>query len=54
MSDRLVVPGCMLRHERDKFLDDTTIPEMQEALGVKLLIAENDGYSFINTVLEGE
>lgn len=54
VSDRLVVPGCMLRHERDKFLDDTTIPEMQEALGVKLLIAENDGYSFINTVLEGE
>jgi len=54
VSDRLIVPACMLRHEQDKFLDDTTIPELESALGVTVQICENDGYSFITTVLEGE
>lgn len=53
-SDRLIIPSVMLRHERDKFLDDTTIFEIEQALGTRLCIVENDADSLICTVLEGE
>lgn len=33
-ADRLVIPECMLRHEGDRFLDDVTLEQLEQALGV--------------------
>ena len=40
----VLVPSVMLRHERDKFLDDMTLEEVSRALGVPVTPVENDGY----------
>ena len=44
LGDRLLLPSAMLRHERDKFLDDMTLEALEEALGVPVLPVDNDGY----------
>lgn len=33
-ADRLLIPECMLRHEGDRFLDDVTLEEVGQALGI--------------------
>ena len=53
LSQRMLVPSCMLRHEQDKFLDDCTREELEQRLGVSLRLVENDGYYFIDAVLGG-
>lgn len=44
LGDRVLLPSAMLRHERDKFLDDMTLEALEEALGVPVLPVDNDGY----------
>ena len=44
LGDRVLLPSAMLRHERDKFLDDMTLGALEEALGVPVLPVDNDGY----------
>ena len=41
----------MLRHEKDKFLDDLTLDDVQKELGVKIKITENDGFEFVSALL---
>ena len=53
LSRRVLVPTCMLRHEQDKFLDDVPREVLEERLGAKLTLVENDGYGFIQAVLGG-
>lgn len=53
LSDRVLVPTCMLRHEQDKFLDDVPREALEARLGAKLTLVENDGYGFIQAVLGG-
>lgn len=36
---RLILPSCMLRAEGDLFLDDTTLPQLSEALGAAVTVA---------------
>ncbi|HOJ48645.1 MAG TPA: DUF512 domain-containing protein [Bacillota bacterium] len=39
----LLVPCNMLRYDRDLFLDNTSVQDLENALGVKVIITEKDG-----------
>ena len=46
-----MIPANMLRHEQDKFLDDVTLEQVQEQLGVPVTPVENDGFELLNRML---
>ena len=48
----LLLPSEMLRYEKDKFLDDVTVSEVEKELGVKIVIVPSDGYSFFDAVID--
>ena len=50
-GEELLIPGVMLRHEQDKFLDDGTIEDVQQALGVSVRTVDNDGTQFLLALL---
>lgn len=54
VQGRLLLPAVMLRHERDKFLDDLTLPELEQALGVRAQLVENDGFALLDALLGRE
>jgi NifB/MoaA-like Fe-S oxidoreductase len=54
LGDTLFVPACMLRFERDLFLDDVSVEELGRELGVEVKVIETDGYSFIEALAECE
>ncbi len=47
LGDELLVPSCMLRFERDLFLDDVSVEQLSSTLGVKVTVCDTDGYSFV-------
>lgn len=51
LGERLLIPSVMLRHERDRFLDDVTTDELSERLGVELVAVESSGAEFIEKIL---
>ena len=51
IGDELLISASMLRHEKDKFLDDLTPDDVQKELGVKIKITENDGFEFVSALL---
>lgn len=51
LGEELLIPGVMLRHEQDKFLDDWTIADVQHALGVPVRTVDNDGMQFLLALL---
>lgn len=52
LGDCLLIPGCMLRHEGDLFLDDTPLPRLQEALGVPVrVVPQADGGALLDGLL---
>lgn len=53
-ADELFIPQTMLRDDDEIFLDDTTVSEVEEALGMKLTPVINDGYEFIEKILGEE
>ena len=52
-GDALLIPAVSLRNERDKFLDDITIEELYERLGIKAVFVENDGCWLLEEILGG-
>ena len=52
LGDCLLIPANMLRFERDLFLDDVSVEQLEQELGVKVKITEPDGYSFICSLTE--
>ena len=44
LGEALLIPSVMLRHEQDMFLDDMTVEEVQNRLGVELRAVSNDGF----------
>lgn len=53
-TDALIIPVTMLRDGDDIFLDDTTVEDVEKALGMKVIPTEGDGYSFIESILGEE
>lgn len=43
LGEELLIPAVTLRHERDRFLDDITVEELEASLGVPIHPVENDG-----------
>ncbi|MBE6753401.1 MAG: DUF512 domain-containing protein [Ruminococcaceae bacterium] len=50
-GDRLLIPCSMLRREGDMFLDSMTTEQLEQQLGVKLVVVDNDGYALLDAVL---
>lgn len=51
LHDELLIPAVTLRHEGDLFLDDMSIDELSEKLGVRVTPVENDGYVLLDKIL---
>jgi len=51
LGDELLIPTVMLRHERDLFLDDTNIKDIENMLEIKVRTVGTEAYDFINAVL---
>ncbi len=51
LGDELFIPNVMLRHEGDLFLDNMSIDELSEKLGVKITPTACDGYEFVYKAL---
>jgi len=52
LNGTLLLPRNMFKDDSMIFLDDTTIEEVEEALGVKVKVVENNGRDFVCAVLE--
>ena len=48
----LFLPAAMLRHEKDRFLDDTTPACLENKLNTPIVFVENDGYAFVETIFK--
>ena len=51
LGDCLLISKCMLRDSSNVLLDDITVDDIQQELGVKVLAVENDGYEFLEALL---
>lgn len=51
LGEELLIPSVMLRHETDKFLDDTTVPWLEEQTGVPVRVVDNDGAQLLDAML---
>lgn len=52
-GDRLLFPDAMLRHEGDCFLDDVTLEQAEQALGIPLQpVPAADGYALLQALLQ--
>ena len=54
LGDRLLLPNNILRSGEDIFLDDYTLKDVSDRLGVPVVIAPSDGKGFICSVMTGE
>ncbi len=53
LGDALLIPAVSLRKERDRFLDDVTLKELSEHLGIQAVAVENDGYKLLEMIIGG-
>lgn len=53
-TDELMIPHSMLRDDDNIFLDDTMVEDVEKELSVKITPIINDGYEFIEKVLDEE
>jgi len=51
LGDTLYIPSVMLRFENDLFLDDVSVEDVERELGVKLVWINNDGFDFVEAIL---
>jgi len=52
--DELLIPDSMLRDGEDIFLDNITLSELSDKLNIKITPVPNDGYVFLEAVLNQE
>lgn len=51
LGEAVFISAAMLRHEKDKFLDDLTVADVEKALGVPVITVESDGYELVDKLL---
>lgn len=51
LGDALLIPEVMLRHEKDVFLDDVSVEEVERQLGVPVITVANEGQRLLDAVL---
>ena len=55
LGDAVLIPDVMLRYHEDVFLDDVSLPEVEEALGVPVtVVPASDGYDLLRCILGEE
>ncbi len=52
LGQRLLIPVNMLRHGEDVFLDDVTLAQVSQALGVAVIPVNQDGYDLCDHIFE--
>lgn len=52
LGERLLLPDCMLRYHQNVFLDDYTVEQVQDALGVPITFVPSDGFKLLDAMLE--
>ncbi len=52
LGEKLILSASMLRHGEPVFLDDVTVKEVEDALGVKAVVVPNDGYELLDALLD--
>lgn len=51
LGQQLLLSSSMIRKDSDVFLDDKTIAQVEEALGITVTLVENDGFILLDRVL---
>lgn len=51
LGEELLVSSSMLRRDSEDFLDDLTVTDVEDALGVKLKSTNNDGYELLDAIM---
>lgn len=51
LGQELIIPDVMLRYEKDLFLDNMSVDELSEKLGVKIVPVRPGGDAFVDAVL---
>ena len=51
LGERLLLPINMLRHGEGVFLDDVTLADVEEALGVRVRVVRQDGHDLLDAML---
>ncbi|MEA5010898.1 MAG: DUF512 domain-containing protein [Angelakisella sp.] len=51
LGHKVLIPEVMLRHEKDRFLDDSTVPQLEAALGVPVQVLPVDGFELLDALL---
>ncbi len=54
LGEALLIPSNMLRSGEQVFLDDMTVPEVERALGIRVVPVESGGQDFVDAVLDRE
>lgn len=52
LGDTLLISAAMLRSGERVFLDDVTIPQVEETLGLRVVTVESSGQDFVDAVLQ--
>ncbi|MDF2546871.1 MAG: Fe-S oxidoreductase [Anaerosolibacter sp.] len=52
VGERLIIPESMLKTGEQIFLDDVTVDELQEKLGVRVVVSAVNGKDFLRKILE--
>ena len=51
VGKRVFIPEVMLRHKTNVFLDDVTIDDVEEKLGVKVIPTPSDGFELLDLII---
>ena len=51
LGDQLLISSAMLRRDSDIFLDDMTISDVENELGVNLRSSDSDGYELLDAIM---
>ncbi|MBQ9375875.1 MAG: DUF512 domain-containing protein [Ruminococcus sp.] len=51
LGDELIIPKVMLKADEPVFLDDLTVQDVENELGVRVSASANDGYEYLEKIL---
>ena len=52
LGEKIILSKSMFKHNEEIFLDNTTLEEVQNELGVEIILNDNDGYQLLDTLLD--
>ena len=51
LGEELLLSSAMLRHNEEVFLDDKTVADVEQALGIPVKVVSNDGFALLEALL---